>query len=198
MHRVIEADPFMSAVPHLLTEISAEDARAAGELIAATWPKEECGAAERAEQLLQIGRDYQGPESLAPRSMLVHEGDRVIAHALAFARQVRIGDWEPTVLALAMVATDREQRGKGLGAMVVKACFDLVDEGIFPCSLFQTSFPVEKFYERLGATRVENQIVNSLHSEDPQSNPFWDDLVMRYPAKADWPEGKVDLLGAGY
>jgi hypothetical protein len=56
---------------------------------------------------------------------------------------------------------------------------------------------VRPFYERLGACAVANTFVDSL-AEDPRGNPFWDDVVMRYPPREGWPEGEIDLLGPGY
>jgi len=119
-------------------------------------------------------------------------------HVLSGLRTIEIDGCTVDALALAMVASDAKLRGAGLGAAVVRAAFRRVDAGNFPVCLYQTSFGVEPFYERLGACRVENPIVNSLSSEDPGANPFWDDVVMRYPASAPWRDGVVDLRGAGY
>ena len=78
----------------------------------------------------------------------------------------------------------------------MRAAFHTVDEGSFPVSLFQTSFGVQAFYEKIGACLVSNPVVNSLG--DTPGNPFWDDVAMRYPASAEWPEGTIDLRGPGY
>ena len=75
--------------------------------------------------------------------------------------------------------------------------FDLVDHGPFAHSLFQTSHEVRPFYEKLGAGLVTNRIVNSL-ADDPTENPFWDEVVMRYPAAKHWPAGEIDLRGPGW
>jgi len=56
---------------------------------------------------------------------------------------------------------------------------------------------VRPFYEKLGAVVVDNRIVNSL-ADNPAANPFWDEVVMRYPAGGDWPSGAIDLRGPGY
>ncbi len=101
-------------------------------------------------------------------------------------------------MALSMVATDPDYRGQGLGALMIKSAFDLVDLGMFEAALFQTSYEVQPFYEDFGATKVENLIINSLDEENPTVCPFHDDLVMRYPAIAAWPLGTIDLNGAGY
>jgi hypothetical protein len=79
----------------------------------------------------------------------------------------------------------------------VRAIFDLVDHGPFEHSLFQTSHQVRPFYEKLGAGLVTNPIVDSL-AADPSVNPFWDEVVMRYPAVKHWPEGEIDLRGPGF
>jgi hypothetical protein len=85
-----------------------------------------------------------------------------------------------------------------LGQAVVRATFDLVDHGPYPHSLYQTSVLVRPFYEKLGAGVVTNRIVNSLDAEDPTKSPFWDVVVMRYPAAKHWPTGDIDLRGPGY
>ena len=90
-------------------------------------------------------------------------------------------------MALASVCSDPEMRGRGLGETVVRAAFDTVDHGPFAHSLFQTSFKVQPFYEKLGCCLVTNRIVNSL-AEDPAKNPFWDEIVMRYPAPSPGPK----------
>lgn len=181
-----------------LTEIREDEALAAGELLDKVWPKPDRGPVERAEQLKRLGQDYSGPDSQAPISFLIWEDDRVIAHSLTFARMIGSQSGDLSVLALAMVGSDPDCRGRGLGAAVVEAALSRVDNRSFEVCLFQTSFAVRPFYERLGACLVENPIINSLSEADPQANPFWDDVVMRYPADAAWPEGEIDLRGRGY
>ena len=102
-----------------------------------------------------------------------------------------------TIVALAQVCTDPAERGRKLGQAVVRAVFDLVDHGPFPHSLFQTSHQVRPFYDKLGAGLVTNPIFNSL-GDDPDKNPFWDEVAMRYPAAKHWPEGEIDLRGPGW
>lgn len=179
-------------------DLTEDEALATGRLLAEVWPKPGRGAHKRAEQLLAIGGGYAGPPEAEPQSHTIRDGDAVIAHALTFLRTVRTGEGDRPVMALAMVAADPSRRGEGLGATIVRAAFERVDAGVFPCSLYQTSHEVRPFYERLGACLVENRIVNSLDEADPTGNPFWDDVVMRYPASADWAEGIIDLRGAGY
>jgi predicted N-acetyltransferase YhbS len=171
------------------------DARAIAELLVKVFPQRTFE--QRLEQLLGQWRDYRGPEDEFPRSLIVRDGGRVIAHAAAWPRTIGTSDGEMTVLALAQVCTDPTRRGERLGQAVVRAAFDLVDHGPFPHSLFQTSQNVRPFYEKLGACLVTNRIVNSL-ADDPQKNPFWDEVVMRYPAAKPWPSGEIDLRGPGY
>jgi GNAT superfamily N-acetyltransferase len=106
-------------------------------------------------------------------------------------------DGEISVGGLARVCTHPAMRGRGLGELVVRAAFGLVDAGDFAFSLFQTNRKVQAFYERLGAAPVENRIVNSLAAE-PMINPFWDEVVMHYPRGKGWPAGAIDLRGPGY
>lgn len=181
-----------------LTDIREEEALAVGALLASVWPKPDRGPVERAEKIKAIGRGYTGPESQAPISYLIWADDVVIGHSLTFAREITTAEGEQTVMALAMVATDPERRGQGLGAAVVEAAFERARSTDFDVCLYQTSFEVEPFYERLGACRVTNPLVNSLSETDPNANPFWDEVVMRYPASAPWPDGEIDLCGPGY
>jgi predicted N-acetyltransferase YhbS len=120
-----------------------------------------------------------------------------IASALAAPRTIRSSSGEMTVLALARVCTAPDHRGEGLGARVVRAALGLVDRGLYPFALFQTTPDVRAFYERLGASVIENQFINS-RGEDPSANPFWSEVILRYPAGPNWPEGTIDLLGPAY
>lgn len=172
-------------------------ARAIGELIARVWPKPDVTADDRAAQLLALGILYQGPDAQAPRSYVVQESGRVAAHAMVVPRQISTVAGEMVIGGLARVCADPAERGHGLGRLVVRAALGAVDAGDFPFLLFQTNRRVRGFYEKLGAVTVENAIVNST-ATDPTANPFWDEVVMRYPGDGDWPAGAVDLKGPGY
>lgn len=187
-----------AVTPLRLTHLREEEALAAGELLAAVFPKPDRGPVERAEQLKRMGQDYDGPAPRAPISFVVWSDGRAIAHAMTFARTIAVGGRELVVMALAMVASDPDRRGEGLGAAVTRAAFGRIDAGDLPSALFQTSHRVRPFYEQIGCRIVENRIVNSLSEGDPEANPFWDDVVMRYPASAPWPDGVIDLRGRGY
>jgi predicted N-acetyltransferase YhbS len=176
---------------------SADDARAIAELLVLVWPNPEKTIVIRQEQMIELGRDYEGPEEQHPRSVVIREDDRVIAHAGMVPRTIGTPVGDMTVAGLARVCSDPQYRGKGLGELGVREVFALVDRGIFPFALFQTSNKVRPFYEKLGATLVTNQIVNSL-ADNPTHCPFWDEVAMRYPKDRDWPEGEIDLRGPGY
>lgn len=193
----------MRTMPHSvkncrLPEIREDVALAAGTLLDKVWPKPDRGPVERAEQLKRLGQEYDGPAEEAPISHLIWDDKQVIAHALTFCRRVRTAEGEMPLLALAYVGADPTYRGQGLGATVVSAALSRVDGSTFPFCLFQTSFAVQSFYDRIGATLVENRIYNSLSETDPEASPFWDDVVMRYPSEGNWPEGEIDLVGRGY
>jgi predicted N-acetyltransferase YhbS len=173
------------------------DARAIAELIVKVWPKTDKPVEFREQQMLAMGRDYSGPDAQAPRSILIREAGRIIAHAAIVPRMIGTSAGEMTVAGLARVCSDPDCRGRGLGELVVRGVFDLVDDSTFPFALFQTNNTVRPFYEKLGACPVANRIVNSL-GEDPSVCPFWDEVVMRYPKDRHWPEGEIDLRGLGY
>lgn len=177
--------------------LSDADARAIAELLVRVWPKSPKTVEIRHQQMLEMGRNHSGAEERAPRSILVRERGRVIAHAAIIPRTITTSQGKLTIAGLTRVGTDPDLRGRGLGAMVVRPLFELVDQGAFAYCLFQTTPDVKPFYEKLGATIVDNPIVNSL-AEDEHQSPFWDPVIMRYPSGPDWPEGEIDLVGPGY
>ena len=181
-----------------LMEIGEDEALAVGGLLAKVFPKPDKGPVERALQLKRIGEDYAGPAEHGPVSHIILQEDHVVAHAVTFGRRVGTAGGNLTVMALAYVATDPDCRGQGLGAAVTHAAFSRVDDGEFPFALFQTSFKVQPFYEQIGCKLVENRIYNSLSEDEPQANPFWDNVVLRYPSTEGWPDGEIDLRGRGY
>jgi predicted N-acetyltransferase YhbS len=177
--------------------LSEDDARAIAELIVKIWPKPGRTIDTMAADMASRWRDYRGPERQHPRSFVIREDGRVIAHASFDPRTIGTTQGDMTVLALARVCTDPAARGRKLGQAVVRRAFDLVDGGSFPFSLFQTTDDVQSFYDNLGAVRIHNRFVNSL-AEDPNANPWWSPVIMRYPSGPEWPDGEIDLRGPGY
>jgi predicted N-acetyltransferase YhbS len=177
--------------------INEADARAIAKLIVSIWPKIGRTVETFTAEVLTQWRDYRGPEDEHPRSFLIREAGRVVAHSSAYPRTIGTANGDMTVLALARVCTDPVVRGQKLGEAVVRATFGLVDHGPFPFALFQTTTEVRPFYERLGAIAIDNTFVNSL-SEDQKADPFWAEIRMRYPATGDWPTGEIDLRGPGW
>ena len=173
------------------------EARAIGELIAQVWPKPNVTAEDRAQLLLALGRQFPDSASPFPRSFVVLDAGRVVAHAALLPRRIGTTSGPMVVGGLARVGSDPALRGRGLGELVVRAALATVDAGEFPFALFQTNSRVRAFYEKFGAVRVENDVVNSL-SADPTAPAFWDEIVMRYPGDRAWPTGEIDLLGPGY
>ena len=173
------------------------DALAIGELLAIVWPSADKPVEVRMQQMLDMGRGYTGTDAQAPRSFVIREAGKVIAHSAILPRTICTTDGEMTIAGLARVCADPNQRGRGLGALIAKAALDVVDSGAFSCSLFQTTPKVRPFYEKMGACVVENKIINSL-GKDPQASPFNDEVVMRYPSSGEWPQGEIDLRGPGY
>ncbi len=173
-----------------------DQARAIGTLIDQVWPKPTMTAEGRAAQQLGLGQQYLGSNE-SPRSLVVVEQGRVVAHAAMLPRWIGTEHGEVLVGGLSRVCTEPAARGRGLGELLVRSAFDLVDAGTFEFALFQLSERVRGFYERLGAVPVENRIVNSLAAE-ANAEAFWDELVMRYPAGSDWPSGEIDLRGPGW
>jgi predicted GNAT family N-acyltransferase len=177
--------------------IGQADARAIAELIVSIWPKLDRTVDTFTADILTQWKDYDGPNDQHPRSFLIREAGRVVAHSSVYPRTIGTSNGDITVLALARVCTDPIVRGRKLGDAVVRASFELVDRDTFPFALFQTTKDVRQFYERLGAVTIDNTFVNSL-AADPKANPFWADVHMRYPATGNWPKGEIDLRGPGW
>lgn len=177
-----------------LTEAQATDI---AKLLVRVWPKSAKTLAIRREQMLAMGCDYAGADVQAPRSFFVREHGEIIAHSAILPRTIGTAAGDLVIAGLTRVATGPEQRGRGLGNVVVQAAFEFIDNGTFPFSLFQTTVEVCPFYEKFGAIIIKNPIINSLEGED-HGSPFWDKVIMRYPSSGSWPEGEIDLRGPGY
>jgi GNAT superfamily N-acetyltransferase len=177
--------------------VSEADAAAIAQLLCSVWQVPGKTVESRGDAMLAGWRDYHGPEQQFPRSFVIRLADRAIAHAEIVPRTIGTDAGALTIGALAGVCTHPDFRGKGLGRRIVSAAFRLIDERIYPFSLFQNYGDRRTFYEQFGARTIDNLIVNSFATES-QTNPFWADLAMIYPASRPWPSGTIDLRGAGY
>lgn len=165
------------------------------ELLCLVWPKPGRTVASRVRTMTR--EIESADEEMSPRGYVVRENGAAIAFGQMLPRLIGSAEGDVAIAGLARVCTHPDHRGRGLGERVVRAAFELIDQGDFRASLFQTSPAVRPFYERLGCAQVDNRIVNS-GGDDPDANPFWDEVVMRYPAKGRWPNGTIDLRGPGY
>ena len=107
------------------------EARPMAELLAKVFTKRRASTSGCA-LLMDNWRDYDGPEELYPRSVIIREGGRVVAHAAAAPRTIGTSEGDLTVLGLVHGRTDPDARGRKLGQTVVRAVFDLVDHGPYP------------------------------------------------------------------
>jgi len=180
-----------------LRKVSDADALEIAELLVRVWPKSEKTVAIRKSQLIELGQRFDQHKEPGPRSFLIRESGQLIAHAAVLPRSIGTAAGELEIAGLTRVCTCPEHRGRGLGEIIVRPVFDLVDSGIYQFSLFQTTQAVRSFYEKLGACVIENSIVNS-QDPDQHESPFWDKVIMRYPSGGSWPAGEIDLRGPGY
>jgi len=178
-------------------QLGEADLQGIAELLFQVWPKSKKTVDLRRQQLIDLGRLYEGDDAQAPRCFVVREAGRIIAHSTFVPRLIQTTDGPLTIAGLALVCSAPEQRGRGLGEAVVRPFFRLIDEGVFRFSLFQTSAEVRSFYEQLGALVVDNPIVNS-KADNSAEAPFAGSVVMRYPSGEGWPEGEIDLCGPSY
>ncbi|MEM1059924.1 MAG: GNAT family N-acetyltransferase [Verrucomicrobiota bacterium] len=189
----------MDVSTHLNAELTQAQAAAILELIQREWPQPDWDREAAVQGLLHPGEadDDASRYRREARRYVIWDGDRALAQAETFARTIR---WESgvekTVLALAGVVTDPNERGRGYGAAVVRAAFGRVDAGEFPAALFQTNHP--GFYEKLGCRKVANRFADHRDRGGSNTSPWWNDFVLVYPADADWPHGPIDLNGPAY
>jgi len=190
-----EAEVSVSAVECLsFDDLPPEDARRVAELSDLVWPP-----SVRKSHLARFASDPPPPCDWSPtqraRLFVVRDAGQIVTKAGLSPRRILIACRHLTVLALRGVLTHPTYRRRGLGSAVVRAAFSLVDADDFPCALFQTEVP--GFYERLGATCVQNPLTNSL-AKQPGARPFWEPSAMLYPGGFPLPEGPIDTLGPGW
>src|SRR5262245_47973823 len=99
--------------------INESDARIIAELVVSIWPKPGRTVESFTNDILMQWKDYRGPEDEHPRSFVIRDGRRVIAHSTGFPRIVGTSQGDMTILALARVCTDPAVRGKKLGQAIV-------------------------------------------------------------------------------
>lgn len=185
---------------HSEPDLTESQVKAIVTLVNSIWPDKDKTISELIAdwlaQIRQMQKSKSGKDGNHATHFLISEGNKAIAHARIFPREIYTPDGLLKVAALASVCVDANHRGEGLGAAVVRCAFEMVDRGTFPVSLFQTGVP--GFYERLGARSVDNKFVNSGCDKDAEASPWWDKYVMIYPGEYPWPEGTIDLNGPGY
>lgn len=142
-----------------------------------------------------IIREYREKKKLST-CYLIRESGKVIASGEIFPRTIYANDDKIEVMALAAVCVQPERQGEGLGKKIVLEAFNLIRDGIYDVSLFQTDVP--DFYKKLGARTVTNRFFNSKAVNNPDSNPWWGSDVMIYPSTYSWPQSDIDLNGSGY
>ncbi len=195
MRELIMTAPGPTLIHHHAGDLGLSQARSLMTLVSRAFPE----ASVPLEQRLQHFRALR--ERHAMEMFVVWDGERAIANATIFAREVKTQPGPLRLMALAAVCSDPDHRGEGWGRMVVQAAFGEVDSGRFPVTLFQTGVP--DFYAGLGARKIDNRFVNT-GEPDPhpgrgtREQPWWNPHIMIYPAPFRWPAGTVDLCGPGY
>ncbi len=175
-----------------IAELSHARLREICELTSSIWPPK--GEWPSLETLVER---YVGDRTLSlRRAVMVFDKERLVGHAHVFDREIIAGSRPVNNLALGGVCVRPEYRGKGAGALAVRGAFELIDDGRFACSVFQTRVP--GFYEKLGCREVGNVFVNLRSAEKPHERPWWDPHVMVYPADFGLGDGVIDLNGPAY
>jgi predicted N-acetyltransferase YhbS len=180
---------------HRDADLSTREIESIVRLVDRVWPAKDRSFADRLRQFTSWVEENKRT-GFEVMSFVVWDGGQAIAQARTFPRLIHSQSLDLTVMGLAGVCVLPERRGEGLGKDIVKKAFERVDGVGFVVALFQTAVP--GFYTKLGARSITNRFVNSLNSEDPEANPWWDPNIMIYPAGATWPEGSIDLNGSAY
>lgn len=162
-------------------------------LINNEWTKYDRTLEERVSQIISAANENMNNICIR---FVVWSGNKCVAHASIFTREIYSPDKSFNIRGLGDVCVDPSQRGKGLGKLVVKSLFTLVQQNKWEPVLFQTAIP--EFYEKLGCRKIYNRFYNSKNLSDPEVNPFWDDNIMIYPSSYDFPSGDIDLNGIGF
>ena len=146
-------------------KLTEAEARPVAELLVKVFPRRPLE--ERLARFIGRWRDYDGPEEFYPRSMIIRDGERVVAHAAASAaddRHQRRGyDDRRACAGGDRSGVSRAEAGAGGGAGGVRAGGSWAVRHI---RCFRRPHQVRPFYEKLGAGLVTNEIVNSL-ADDP-------------------------------
>ena len=162
-------------------------------LTSTVWPPKEGAPKPNSEEVLARLK------AKSPAHFIIDDSENensVLAHAMIFRREIFTAQGPQVVGALAGVCVHPDYRGRGWGADVVRAAFDYLPELGVEVSLFQTGVP--SFYEKLGARLVTNSFFDGTRADGIKENPFWEPYAMIYPASVSWPDGEIDLNGAGY
>lgn len=172
-------------------ELSDIQIKAINALTDATWPETIPKKTEWPERKAAFLK-----RNLGKQCHFIYHKDKLAAYAESFGRKVNLDNTPFTLMGIGAVCVDKAYRGLGLGAKIVKKCFERIDQGDYEVCLFQTGVP--GFYKKLNCRLVHNAFIDSTHPTEPKKNPFWDEYTMIYPKDFNWPNGSVDLLGAGY
>lgn len=185
----------MNAVHSYMTStMSEQELRAVFALLWQIWPGKnsfEEAFANFKKSIPEYAR--RGTDS---HRFVIWEGEQVVAHANIFPREVHTKRGSIRLGALSAVCTHTNYRGRRFGAQVVRAAFDLVDNGTFPVALWMATVPI--FYEKLGARIIQSSWINTKNAEDQNTDPWPDVQKMIYPANYAWPAGQIDLNGSAY
>lgn len=173
-------------------DLSLAEIRMLLELLTRTWPPQD-GTIDMEKMIA----GYQNSKiPLFNKVLLCFNGEELIGHTEIFAREVVVRSEKRDIMALAGVCVKHTFRGQNIGLQLVRKAFEFVDEGAFPCSIFQTNVP--GFYEKVKCKQIQNKFINSKHIDDVNKNPWRDPFVMIYPETYDLGKEVVDLLGDGY
>jgi aminoglycoside 2'-N-acetyltransferase I len=124
-----------------------------------------------------------GPEpwhdqALRPVSMLLMDGDRVVAALDILSKEIVVGLERFAASGLSAVVTDPLERGKGYGRTLCEAAKGVMAEAGADVGIFTCDGGLTTFYERAGWRHLEGTVVIGGTPEDPYPSDALDKVTM--------------------
>jgi aminoglycoside 2'-N-acetyltransferase I len=106
-------------------------------------------------------------QALRPVSMLLIEGDRVVAALDILSKEIVVGLERFAASGLSAVVTDTSERGRGHGRTLCEAAKRLMAEAGADVGIFTCGRELKTFYERAGWRHLEGTVIIGGTPEEP-------------------------------
>ncbi|MFJ1704456.1 GNAT family N-acetyltransferase [Kitasatospora sp. NPDC088346] len=158
----------MELVVHPEAEVPAELRRQVWELQEQAWPTGQPDPG--------VGHD----PALLPRSMLLLDGDRVVAALDLLSKEISHAGQVFRACGLSAVVTDRARRGRGHGGRLVAAARTYLPELGADLGVFSCDRPLEPFYRGAGWQPLPGTVLVGGTPQEPfpSDRPGFDKVVL--------------------